>query len=102
MPIDTGRKVVRFVSCTIGGKPGLRAVYSDGTRGPCRAISPDPAVQTLGDFSPLDLVRRIAIGALGASLVIVGLLMISADVTLSQAARRFGAEIGKVAARGAR
>lgn len=41
------------------------------------------------------LVKRIAIGALGASLIIVGLVMIGADATLTQAASRIGSSIGK-------
>lgn len=41
------------------------------------------------------LVKRIAIGALGASLVLVGLVMIASDATLTQAANRIGSSIGK-------
>lgn len=39
------------------------------------------------------LVTRIAVGALGAGLVIVGLIMIGSEVTLGQAATRFGKAI---------
>jgi len=97
--VSPDRKVIKFESCVVGDAPGLRPVYSDGSRGPCTAISPDPAVQSLGDFSPWDLVKRIAVGALGAALLLLGLLMVSSDVTLSTAARRFGAEIGKATRR---
>ncbi len=45
------------------------------------------------------LIKRLAVGALGATLIVVGVLMIGGEATLSSAVGRFGRELGKVVRR---
>lgn len=46
------------------------------------------------------LILRIAVGAAGLALILVGAMMISADLTASEAAARLGSEMGKAMTKG--
>lgn len=115
-PTITGIEPCRFQHPVLGDVSGFRSVHSDGSRGPCAPLAesigggivpggiggvPDAIGGAIGGLVPDigGLVTRIAIGAFGAVLIIVGLVLIATDVGLSQAASRFGRSIGKVVKR---
>lgn len=46
------------------------------------------------------IVTRVALGALGTVLIVLGLIMISKDLAISSAAKELGKQLGKAVKRG--